>query len=501
MKNIFIILFVLVLFGSCSKDLDQQPISAASPETFYASTNDFIQGVNAVYADLATFPERLLELSETRSDNMYAISDGGVRDWEGINSFWNTISNNPAMPAAWNNNFNGIMRANTVISKLEERGGIVVDAALRNRLKAEAKFLRAFYYFDLVRIFGKVPIFDHPITPGDALNSPRNAVSEVYDLIISDLKYASDSLSATYAAAEKGRGTKYAAKGLLALVYMTRSGPTYGIEGSGLGLSEWNLALPLLNEVINSGMYSFLPTYKEIFRYNNEYNKDVVFDINYLSGQTPILGNHFPALLVPENWFVSKAKPTMGGSDRPISSDLLSKFAAIDARKQHTIHGSYIYNVSKVDTASFYIKYLDSTAVPATIALRFDWPINFIVIRYTDILLLKAECILNGAPGSQTDVDDIVNQVRTRAGLSTLSNVTMDQLMEERRLEFAGEGLRWHDLVRSGLLTTIIPAWIAKEDALRTQIHAFQKEYAIYPIPQTELDVKVGLYTQNQGYN
>jgi starch-binding outer membrane protein, SusD/RagB family len=501
MKNIYIFIFIVAFFGSCSKELDQQPISAASTETFYKTPNDFIQGVNAIYADLAGYPDRLFNLSETRSDNMYGVSDGGVRDWEGINSFWNTISSNPYIPEAWNSNFNGIQRANTVIDKLKTNGDIVTDPALRNRLKAEAKFLRAFYYFDLVRWFGKVPVIDHTVTNDEALKTHRSPVSDVYTLIISDLAYAADSLLVTYAAADKGRVTKYAAKSLLALVYMTRSGPTYDIEGPGLGLNEWGQALSLLNEVIGSGQYSFLPTFKEIFRYNNEYNKDVVFDINFLSGQTPILGSHFPATLVPENWFVSKAKPTMGGSDRPLSSDLLSKFAANDGRKPHTIHGKYTYPTNKVDTASFYIKYLDSTAVPATMALRFDWPINFIVIRYTDVLMLKAECILHGAAGTQTDVDGIVNQVRTRAGLTGLTNVTLAQLMNERRLEFAAEGLRWHDLVRSGLITTVIPAWIAKEDSKRNQIHAFQKEFVIYPIPQAEMDVKVGLYTQNAGYN
>jgi hypothetical protein len=498
MKNLYILILIVAICGSCTKELDQQPISASSTVTFFNTPNDFIQGVNAVYADLAGYPERLFNLSETRSDNMYAISDGGVRDWEGVNSFWNSLSSNLYMPEAWNSNFNGIMRANTVIDQLEKRGSIVTDKVLRARLKSEARFLRAFYYFDLVRWFGKVPVIDHTVSPEVALTIPRSPVSDVYDLIISDLTYAKDSLLTTYIAIDLGRPTINAAKGLLALVYMTRSGATYDVEGPGLGLNEWGLAESLLNEIIATGKYSFLPTTTEIFRYNNEYNKEVVFDLNFIAGQTPILGSHFPAALVPENWFVSKAKPTMGGSDRPISWDLLKKFTASDKRRKPTIHGKYIVN-GKVDTLSFYIKYVDSTAVPGNINLRGDWPINFIVQRYTDILLLKAECILNGAPGTQADVDAIVNQVRTRAGLTSITNVTLPQLMNERRLEFAGEGLRWHDLVRSGLITTIIPAWITNED-IRGQMHPFQKEYVIYPLPQAEMDVKVGLYTQNAGY-
>ncbi len=137
--------------------------------------------------------------------------------------------------------------------------------------------------------------------------------------------------------------------------------------------------------------------------------------------------------------------------------------------------------------------------LPEVPANRFDWPINYIALRYTDVLMLKAECILKGAPGTQAEVDAIVNQVRVRAGLGTISNVNLARLMEERRKEFAAEGLRWHDLVRSGLVETIIPAWIATED-VQKQMQPFNKNYILYPIPQSELDVKQGLYTQNDGY-
>lgn len=503
MKNIYILLIALVLFGSCSDELDQNPISASSTATFFSTPNDFTQGVNAIYADLAGYPDRLFNLSETRSDNMYAVSDGGVRDWEGINSFWSTIANSGYMTEAWNTNFNGIMRANIAIEQLDQKGdNLIVDKVLLKRLKGESKFLRAFFYFDLVRIFGKVPVFDHPVLAEEALATPRNPVSEVYNLIIADLNFAKDNLLATNAATDLGRPTKYSAESLLALVYMTRSGPTYGIEGPGLGLNEWKQAATLLDDIVASGKYAFLADFKDIFKYSNEYNKEVIFDLNFISGQTPILGSHFPATLVPENWFTSKAFATMGGSDRPLSWNFLTKFLKTDKRRPHTIHnGGYKYSGGKVDTLSFYIKYIDSTAVPKTIALRFDWPINFIVSRYTDVLLLKAECILHDASiGTQATVDGYVNQVRTRAGLPAVTNVTLEQLMAERRLEFAAEGTRWHDLVRSGLVTTAMPAWIAKEDKQKLMKGTFQKEFIIYPIPTAEIDVKVGLYQQNAGY-
>ena len=129
---------------------------------------------------------------------------------------------------------------------------------------------------------------------------------------------------------------------------------------------------------------------------------------------------------------------------------------------------------------------------------RNDWPVNFIVLRYTDVLMMKAECILHGAAGTQADVDAIVNQVRQRAGIHTISNVNLATLMEERRREFLGEGLRWNDLVREGMAVSTMNAWIAS-DAITT-IHQVVPQYIIYPVPQAEILAKPGLYTQNEGY-
>lgn len=497
MKKIyfFFVLAAGMWFTSCKKELDQKPISSATTETFYATTNDFIQGVNAIYNDLRPYPDRLINLSETRSDNLYAVSEGGVRDWDPINNFSNTLASNPYVSEAWQTNFNGIYRANVFLDQLQKNGNIITDAALKNRLEAEAKFLRAFYYFDLVRYFGKVPLMDHPVTATEALNIPRSPVADIYKLIIADLQFAGDNLPVSYSAAEVGRATRYAAKGLLALVYMTRSGPTYGIEGPGLGLNEWGGAATLLDEIIASNKYTFLPGYSSIFSYTNENNKEVLFDVQYISGGLG-QGATFLWLLVPEGYFNSFGLPNQGGIYiRPVSEDLLNSYEADDTRKTFSIQPGYTYQ-GTTETRSFVVKYVDVTKYGKS---RTDWPINFIALRYTDILLMKAECILNGASGTQADVDAIVNQVRQRAGLDAVSNVTLPQLMEERRREFVGEGLRWHDLVRSGLVESIMAAWIAKDD-VQHQIQPFNKNYIIYPIPQSELDVKQGLYTQNPGY-
>lgn len=498
MKNIFLyIIFAVMLFNSCSDELNQLPISSATTVTFYKSSNDFTQGVNAIYADLKAYPDRQLNLSETRSDNLYAVSDGGVRDWEGINSFHKTISSNIYISEAWLTNYNGIYRANVVLDQLAKNGAVITDATLRNRLEAEAKYLRAYFYFDLLRWFGNVPIIDHPVSVSEAVDIPRSPTTDVYKLIISDLQFASDNLAEVNAATDKGRATKYAAKGMLALVYMTRSGPTYDIEGPGLGLNEWGQALTLLNSIIDSKKYSFLTSYSGIFSFANENNAEVIFDIQYITGSSPVLGATFPWVLVPDTYFQSQGKAIQGGlTIRPTSDILISSFELGDLRKTFSIQTGFVYN-GVSEPRSFFKKYVDLTKVPTN---RLDWPINFIALRYTDILMLKAECILKGASGTQAEVDAIVNQVRVRAGLTTtVSNVTLEQLMAERQKEFMAEGSRWHDLVRSGLVTTVIPAWITAVD-VQKQIQPFQTNFIIYPIPQSEIDVKVGLYTQNAGY-
>ena len=145
------ILAVSILSTSCSKDLNQIPISQGTTLTFYQSPSDFVQGVNAVYSVLRTYPDRLLNLSEIRSDNIYGVSDLGVRDWDPINNFQKSMTGNAYVEEAWSTDFNGVFRANEVLEQIKKNGNLINSATLQARLEAETRFLRAFYYFDLVR--------------------------------------------------------------------------------------------------------------------------------------------------------------------------------------------------------------------------------------------------------------------------------------------------------------------------------------------------------------
>ena len=515
MKKYLSIIIAITIFASCKKDLDQVPISTATTSTFYKQPSDFIQAINAVYNDLRNYPDRLMQLSEVRSDNIYPSNNDVGRDHDPINNFAPNIASNVNVEEAWRSDFNGIFRANTLLEQIAANGDNVGSVPLAARLTAEAKFLRAFFYFDLVRYYGKVPIIDHTVSASEAVTIARSTVADVYALIIDDLKFAVANLPAnysgtfpSYSATDVGRATKYAAEATLALVYMTRSGPTYSIEGAGMGLNEWNLALPLLQDIItngpfvfNSNQYAFttpggVPA-TGIFSYSNQNpayttgNREAIFDVMYITQTGSGLGATYPWSLVPQDYFNAYGNPSTSGSlgAPSVSDDLVNSYTASDTRKTPFIHTTRYGGI----TEPFYRKYLDTTKVPSTNS-RFDWGINFIAIRYTDILMLKAECILHGAPGSQADVDAIVNQVRARAGLTPITNVTLAQLFDERRREFAGEGSRWFDLQRSGNLITKMNAFIAVEDAAIKKMNQVAAKDIIYPVPQSQLDAAPGLY-------
>ncbi|RYF91395.1 MAG: RagB/SusD family nutrient uptake outer membrane protein [Chitinophagaceae bacterium] len=507
---------------SCEKDLDQQPLSSVTTENFFTTKNDFIQGCNAVYAvglrgasgSSYGYPDRQLNLSEIRSDNLYAVTDIGSRGWEGINELQSNLSTHSYVSEAWVNNYRAIDKANIFLEKLAAGGRtIIADDVLANRMEAEVKFLRAFLYFDLVRWFGKVPIVDKTITTQQATTIPRSAVTDVYTFLMKDFQHAIDSLPLTYTvAADKGRATKWAARYMMALVHMTRSAPTYGIEGPGLGLNEWSQAYALLNQIVatpTSG-FDFVPLYSNIYSYTNESNngnKEVIFDVQYHNVQAPTastaVGGAFVWKLTPDTYFQSIGISAQGSIyQKPISNDFLSKFQTTDVRRVFGIQTGFTWPLTPIavyNDYSFYKKYIDKSKYGSGGAN--DWPINFIVATYTDALLLRAECTLHSGGGTQAEVDAAVNKVRGRAGIPTITNVGLDSLFAERRREFHGEGKRWHDLVRSGKIVETMNAWRAADDAVKKLINPMVPNFIIYPVPNSELNIAPGLYQQNPGYD
>lgn len=495
-KNICLfILPLLILVSSCEKQLDQVPVSNLSTTNFYNNNSDFVQGLNGAYSQLSAYPSQALWLGEMRSDNINATSDGN-RDWDGINNFSPNITTVGFITNAWKNNFNGIYNVNNVLQALETKGAVIGSTDLVTRYTAECRFLRAFYYFQLLRLYGQVPVLSSPKTAEEVNTIPRSPVADVYTFIEADLTYAAANLPATFKGTDLGRATSYAAKGLLGLVYLTKSGPDYGVKGAGLNSNEYSKAATLFDEIITGSPYSFAADYTSIFSYTNENNNEVVFDVQFASS---LNGASFPSHLVPVAYWVGLGISNAfgngyGASTFPVTKSLVSSYTT------NTVSGTdlrYPFNVATTYTAGPFIKkYIDITKKGTA---GTDWPINFIVLRYTDVLMMKAECILHGAPGTQADVDAIVNKVRTRAGIGPLANVTLATLMAERQREFLGEGLRWNDLIREGLAVSQMNTW-RTTDAI-TKINEIVPNYVIYPVPASELQTTAGLYIQNPGYN
>jgi hypothetical protein len=237
-----------------------------------------------------------------------------------------------------------------------------------------------------------------------------------------------------------------------------------------------------------------LPSYANVFSYTNENNAEVLFDVQYIVGN----GGTHPGVMVPDNYFQALGIPfgSRGIEIKPVSTDFLSTLAANDDRRAASVQTGYL--VANVAENRTVLKKYISAAGRGT--GNTDWPINFIVMRYADILLMKAEAILRGGGGTQTEALALVNQIRTRAKQPALTSLNMAQLMEERRREFIGEGLRWHDLVRSGTVLTTMNAWVAKEDASGKMRRNIGPNDVIYAVPLNELSATPGLYDQNPGY-
>jgi hypothetical protein len=329
-------------------------------------------------------------------------------------------------------------------------------------------------------------------------------VDSVYTLIIDDLTDAIDLLPESYSASDDvGRATKYAAEGILARVYLMRSGPQLHPDGPCLNSGEYDKALTLLNDIVNSGKYEMLDNYANIFGLNYENSKEIIFDIQFTSGGYGT-GGEYPGLINSSSdfWHTIGYSPSIGTEAVNVSEDLLAAYDTTSADLRDDFNVIYkwyneIIGITQVDPVV--TKWcLDENTWGSD---RFDFALNFPILRYTDVLMMKAECILQGAAGTQNEVDEIVNRVRRRAGLNDISNVTLDQLLEERRKEFFAEGQRWPDLVRTGKVLTVMNAWLAgDEDYLNEMPASIDYTSIINPVPQDEIDIKEGLYDQNEGY-
>ena len=359
------------------------------------------------------------------------------------------------------------------------------NADLKTQYKAEAKFIRALIYFNLVRMFGDVPLVITEITnPDQGYEYGRDPKADVYAQIEKDLGDAINGLKTKteYAPADMGRATKGAAMSLLGKVLLTEH--------------KYADAAAQFKGVIDSQIYGLLPSYADVFRPDNKNNMESVFDIQHKSGSIGE-GNNLPNSFAPENSGNAVIQFGGGGNNRP-TIDMGEAYEPGDLRKDASMKTSYVNESGETIDYYYVSKYHDNPTVSG------DNNNNYPVIRYSDVLLMYAECLNEAGYDPNGDAFKYLNMVRERAGLADKTSATVTNqedfrlaMEHERRVEFAFEGQRWFDLVRTG---RAIPVLNAKAGEIGIKTPPLTEDNLIFPIPQSQVDINKDKITQNPGY-
>lgn len=515
--KIFIYLtLAIAVLGSCKKSfLTLYPEGNLNEGNFYKSTVDFQQAVVGAYAPLRDVATMAFYMDENRADNTmydYNAKDRGNALAENLENFLDA-SDNPLILTRYQADFNGVSRTNVILDRLETISFKMTDAD-KNQIVGETKALRAHYYFDLVRNYGGVPLQLHEVkSPADAF-AARATSEDVYTQIIADLTDAINLLAApTFAAAQTGRVTKGTAATELGAVYLQRK--------------EFAKAIPLLQSVTQMG-YTLFPNYRDVFNpANKNSNKEIIFDVQFQSGTTGQSSNFIyrftPITTNTLNILGVSFNNTIGGWNVP-TDDLVNSFEPGDSRFDASvgiIEGTLDANTNFTPTRV--VSAVNYTAPAGVVAKRFtrkyyyppypalnqntdqNWPLY----RYSDVLLMLAECLNEtGKPGEALP---FLNQVRTRAfgagnGQITVTDPTALRtiIAHERRVELAFENKRYQDLIRTGQAIPVLTAYGAKMKQqygyLLPQTYNVTQNRLLYAIPLREIQLNPKL-VQNPGYN
>jgi hypothetical protein len=487
------LLLTLGLFGtSCTKDyLELQPRNAASTETFYTTQTDAIQATNAAYAQLqqAGMVNHSLWMMDIMADNSY-VGGGGAADGIEFQQLDNyTIPpSNPVITDHFQRAYLGIGAANQVL--LHVPAITAIDAPVKTRCLGEAQFLRALYYFYLVRAYGDVPLVLTPATsPAAAASVSREPAAKVYTQIIADLTEAIKNLPlpSTYSSDDVGRASKLSAMGLLAKVYLTQGDMTNAAQQADLTITA---AL-----ADGKGLWT---NYADNFKLENENGKESLFEVQFKSGLNGYILEG-PGSAINEFWgarfFGSPYVVSSGGYGFNIpEKEFMDGYEPGDRRKAPTVFvpGDLYTDGPRDAQGNVQVQPAKLEGNPngfsvrkfyaGTLSTIWDSPLNVPILRLADIYLIKAEAGGTGALAA-------LNAVRTRAGLPPATNTSQATVLKERRYELAFEMDRWYDLKRTRTLLNN-PTLIAKG------IKPFND---LLPIPQVERDVNRNL-TQNPGY-
>ena len=517
MKKIYIILAILVLVTTACNDdfINLKPEDQYSAASFYQTEPQFRQAIVATYVPLRSLINNDFYLSEVRSDNTDydfngTVSSASYVNRENIADFLDE-STNSTTNAVYFACFEGISRANIIIERLPDTE---VSAQAKADIDGQAKFLRAFNYFKLVRYFGGVPLYLKEVRTAEDAFMPRSTKEEVYARIISDAKDAINELAPPAKFPQSGQATKGAATMLLAEVYMT--------QNNYLEAETLLKTLPAMGYALNAN-------YADAFLTTNKNSRESLFEVQYQEGvESGSQPSNFIYTFLPRstNTFlitgVKTNNSSSGGWNKP-TEDLISAYEPNDKRLDASIGiAEGVYDASARLTISDNKSIINYTPAPGKVGVPYikkyvhphanpnntneNWPIY----RYSDALLMLAEALNNQGGAKSAEALIYLNEVRDRAfGVGNATITTTDPsslkviIAHERRVELAFENHRWHDLVRTGKAIEVMNAYGTelkkKHSYLLPEAYNVTPNKLLYPIPASERELNPTL-TQNPGY-
>jgi hypothetical protein len=465
----------VVIFG-CSSFLEKKPMGVESSVTFFKTSDQAVQATSAVYDVTAwRYSQEIFEwfLGDICSDDAEKGGENAA-DWaelQQLKEFRGTETNSISY-YRWSEFYQGVYRANLVINNVP---AIDMDATLRGRLVAEAKFLRAWFYFQLVKTFGAVPLITTLLTP-DEYCQPKATIGQCWEQIEKDLTEATAVLpeKSAYSSSDMGRATRGAANALLAKVYIFQS--------------KWGQALSASGLVIDSKEYDLEPKYTDIFTLAHQNGIESVYEIQHLYVPTSAYGDANEGQETSIYQGSRESSDFTGwGFDCP-TQDLVNEFEPNDPRLKATV----IFDGDVIWENTPWQQKADNSMSPTKMAARkymleyqkvapdiSNSPANWRAIRFADVLLFHAEAA--NELGDDSTALNSLNRVRARVSMPPVTTTDQDSLRKaiwhERRVELGLEGQRFFDLVRQGRGAQVL----GKNGFIKNQ-----SEYI--PIPKLELD-------------
>jgi starch-binding outer membrane protein, SusD/RagB family len=464
MKKTFIYILTILLFTSCTDQLEQIPITNKVQSIFLQTETEVEEYTNSAYASLQTnglYGLYLPAMGEIPSDNTFDEVPANDDAIYGDMDEFKTRPNNGIVNDNWRESFVAIQKTNVILNRIDKVS--FKSAATKNARIGEMKFIRALMYFNLVRFYGDVPlVLEETTDPNVFFGKGRVASATIYDQIIKDLTESITVLPTT--TNQVGRVIRTTAQTLLGKVYLTQK--------------NFAKAKVELDAVISSNTYDLLPDVSNVFSSTNENNKEIIFAVQFGAG---INGNTEGSIMYQQ---FSPSNTVSGAKGHNLlTKELYAKYIDLDARKG-------VYNATTANGTPFCNKLKRPTVIT-------DGGSDVVVLRYADVLLMQAE--IENELGNIAASQKLLDQVRTRVKLAKTTATNQNDLRKaielERRLELQGEGHRWVDLLRTGQAISVMNEWFAAQKIPIT----VTAKYLLLPIPQGQINTDPTI-KQNDGY-